>query len=249
LNFTIVLKEFCFNLDRDRCEKLSEKFDVDCIPFLTVLSPSLEIVVSDGVNEIRAAPAEALRKWCQGKRLFWSREPAKDEYVWEDADCNECFLSPLLGSRYGCTNDECKIDLCETCFQKTKHEHPLLKFLFPNQQYSLEKLFESMPYLLDPKKEEQIQTTTILQTTLKFIGFYFSAHWCSPCCQFTPQLAKLYKETDTTSQSFHIIFISSDEDEDSFNKYRSEMPWLAAAFNSGGHLHEYFKTSGMIYFY
>jgi hypothetical protein len=51
LNFTIVLKEFCFNLDRDRCEKLSEKFDVDCIPFLTVLSPSLEIVVSDGVKE------------------------------------------------------------------------------------------------------------------------------------------------------------------------------------------------------
>jgi hypothetical protein len=49
-------------------------------------------------------------------------------------------------------------------------------------------------------------------------------------------------------QSFQIIFLSSDEDEDSFNNYRSEMPWLAAPLNSDEVLNTYFQKSSKIYF-
>jgi nucleoredoxin len=28
----------------------------------------------------------------------------------------------------------------------------------------------------------------------KNIGLYFSAHWCGPCRQFTPQLVKMYEK-------------------------------------------------------
>jgi hypothetical protein len=88
---------FVFNLDPDRCDKLYKKFQADGIPCLIVLSPSLKIIISNGVDEIRTAPEEALRRWCEGRRLFWSRVPRKDEYVWEESHCEGCFLRPLVG--------------------------------------------------------------------------------------------------------------------------------------------------------
>ncbi|CAF3969106.1 unnamed protein product, partial [Rotaria sordida] len=60
----------------------------------------------------------------------------------------------------------------------------------------------------------------------KIIGLYFSAHWCPPCRNFTPILIEFYKKHAETKK-FEIIFISSDNDEDSFNEYYEDMPWLA----------------------
>ncbi|CAF1163296.1 unnamed protein product [Rotaria sordida] len=231
--------------DRDHSKKLGEKFNVNGIPCLVVVSPSLEIITSDGVDEIYGAPKEALRKWSQGKRLFWTREPRNDEYVWEYTNCTECFMKPLVGLRHGCTNKECQIDLCETCLSKNKHEHPLVEYLIPDRQYSLEKLLLSIPYLLDPKTEEKIETKTMLKNDIKSVGFYFSAHWCPPCRRFTPELVEIYKRAQTNSHPFHIIFISCDEDQESFNSYRSEMPWPAAPMNSGAVPAEYFQFSGI----
>jgi thiol-disulfide isomerase/thioredoxin len=237
------------NLDRDRSKTLSEKFEVRGIPTLVVLSSSLETINLDGCDEVRANPEESLRKWSEGKRLFWSREAKEGEYVWEDNNCSECFMKPLIGSRHGYTNQECQIDLCETCFKKTNHEHPFVEYLIPKQKYSLEKLLSSIPYLLNPKKEEKIETKTLLENDVKSVGFYFSAHWCGPCRSFTPELAKIYEESQSNSQPFHIIFISCDQNEESFNEYRSEMPWPAVPFNSDAVLKEYFQVSGKAYFY
>ena len=239
---------FIFSLNPDRCDKLYEKFQTNGIPCLIVLSPLLEIINSNGVDEFLTAPEEVLRKWCEGKRLFWSRVPRKDEYVWEESQCEGCFLRPLVGLRYGCTNYNCQIDYCEKCLSKNKHEHPIVEYLIPKQKYSLEKLLQSIPYLIQSNKQEKIQTKTILENNYKFIAFYFSAHWCQPCREFTPKFVKLYQEIQELCQSFQIIFLSSDEDDDSFNSYRSEMPWLAAPLNSGEVLNTYFQKSGKICF-
>eukprot|EP00735_Rhodelphis_limneticus_P009536 TRINITY_DN2797_c0_g1::TRINITY_DN2797_c0_g1_i2::g.27672::m.27672 TRINITY_DN2797_c0_g1::TRINITY_DN2797_c0_g1_i2::g.27672 ORF type:complete len:422 (+),score=143.17,sp/Q503L9/NXN_DANRE/39.18/1e-95,sp/Q503L9/NXN_DANRE/43.04/3e-40,Thioredoxin_8/PF13905.1/6.3e-31,Thioredoxin_8/PF13905.1/2.5e-31,Thioredoxin_8/PF13905.1/3.2e+03,AhpC-TSA/PF00578.16/1.3e-09,AhpC-TSA/PF00578.16/3.7e-13,Thioredoxin_2/PF13098.1/2e-09,Thioredoxin_2/PF13098.1/1.4e-12,Thioredoxin/PF00085.15/8.8e-06,Thioredoxin/PF00085.15/0.33, len=61
----------------------------------------------------------------------------------------------------------------------------------------------------------------------KYLGVYFSAHWCPPCRKFTPELIKTYNKLKEAGKNFEIIFASSDKDEASFNEYFGEMPWLA----------------------
>ena len=212
---------------------------------MIVLSSSLEIITSDGVDEVRSAPEEALRKYSEGKPLFWSREAKDGEYVWQGVKCSGCFLSPLIGSRHGCTNGECRVDFCQSCFAEKHHEHPLIEYLIPKQQYSLEKLFSSISYLLDPKTEEKHSIKSILENDIKGVALYFSAHWCPPCRTFTPKLAQIYEEAQIKSKSFQILFVSCDRDEESFNNYRAEMPWPASSiYNSTKLLKAYFQLSG-----
>jgi nucleoredoxin len=64
----------------------------------------------------------------------------------------------------------------------------------------------------------------------KYVGLYFSAHWCPPCKMFTPQLAELYKKLVATRSDFEIVFVSSDRDAKAFKEYHAEMPWLAVPY-------------------
>ena len=61
------------------------------------------------------------------------------------------------------------------------------------------------------------------------VMIYFSAHWCPPCRGFTPELVTFYK-TNKEKCNLEIVFASSDRDEESFNKYYSEMPFLGEWF-------------------
>ena len=63
--------------------------------------------------------------------------------------------------------------------------------------------------------------------TAKLIGVYFSAHWCPPCRNFTPVLAKFYDDVNKNGHVFEVIFSSSDQDEKSFKEYLNTMPWIA----------------------
>ena len=73
----------------------------------------------------------------------------------------------------------------------------------------------------------------VFSLTYYFSGLYFSAHWCPPCRSFTPQLAKFYTDFKKEHPSdFEIVFISCDNDEDSFKSYFKEMPWLSLPFDS-----------------
>lgn len=66
----------------------------------------------------------------------------------------------------------------------------------------------------------------------KYVGIYFSAHWCPPCRQFTPKLVNFYnKRKELGHDDFEIIFASSDKDQGQFNEYFGEMPWLAIPLN------------------
>ncbi|CAN1824711.1 Probable nucleoredoxin 2 [Linum perenne] len=65
----------------------------------------------------------------------------------------------------------------------------------------------------------------------KTIGLYFSAQWCLPCEKFTPKLIPIYhKEGNNNEHDFEIVFVSNDRDQDSFNSYYAQMPWLALPF-------------------
>lgn len=65
----------------------------------------------------------------------------------------------------------------------------------------------------------------------KVVGLYFSASWCGPCHRFTPKLVEAYNELALKNADFEVVFVSADEDEESFQKYFSGMPWLAIPFS------------------
>lgn len=64
----------------------------------------------------------------------------------------------------------------------------------------------------------------------KYLGLYFSAHWCPPCRGFTPVLAQWYKTH--LPENMDVVFISSDRDVSQFAGYFEEMPWKAVPYNS-----------------
>merc|ERR1712020_179768 len=62
------------------------------------------------------------------------------------------------------------------------------------------------------------------------ILFYFSAHWCPPCRQFTPMLRDFYEEVDNVE----IVFVSSDRSPEDMLSYMKEShgDWLATEHGS-----------------
>ena len=79
-------------------------------------------------------------------------------------------------------------------------------------------------------KEGEVPVSTALSGK-KYIMLYFSAHWCPPCKQYTPELARAY--TASTKQAeVAIVFVSSDRDQKSFDSYYAEMPFYALPFGA-----------------
>merc|ERR1711865_27952 len=62
------------------------------------------------------------------------------------------------------------------------------------------------------------------------VMLYFSAHWCPPCRQFTPELVARYNRESAAEKKVEVIFISSDKDDSMFKEYFREMPWLSLPF-------------------
>ncbi|CAN6676137.1 unnamed protein product [Malus baccata var. baccata] len=81
----------------------------------------------------------------------------------------------------------------------------------------------------------------------KKLGLYFSASWCGPCKRFTPALVEAYNELSPKGD-FEIVFISADEDDESFKGYFAKMPWLAIPFSDSearDRVDELFKVRGI----
>jgi len=79
------------------------------------------------------------------------------------------------------------------------------------------------------KGGEEVDTATAFEGK-KAVALYFSAHWCPPCRGFTPQLAEWYRNS-LSDKGLEIVFVSSDRDDESFNDYYKDMPWLALPFS------------------
>lgn len=62
------------------------------------------------------------------------------------------------------------------------------------------------------------------------IGLYFGANWFSKCENFTPVLASVYNQLKDKGSKFEVVFVSSDEDQLSFEKFYGTMPWPAIPF-------------------
>ena len=93
----------------------------------------------------------------------------------------------------------------------------------------------TMEALLGPKlvsaTGETIDTSCL--AAKKTVSLYFSAHWCGPCRGFTPELAKAYSEFMAgagESPETEVVFVSWDQDDDSFGEYHKEMPFPAVPF-------------------
>jgi thiol-disulfide isomerase/thioredoxin len=79
-------------------------------------------------------------------------------------------------------------------------------------------------------KDGPVKTAEVLAGK-EAVALYFSAHWCPPCRQFTPQLAQSY-QANLQTKGLEVVFVSSDQDETSFQEYFGSMPWLALPFNA-----------------
>lgn len=88
----------------------------------------------------------------------------------------------------------------------------------------------------------------------KVIGVYFSADWCGPCRQFTPELVSFYEKMNKRrgkKDQFEIIWVSRCRDANSFGQYFTHMGgWLAlpseeALGQRGQMLGDLFKTKGI----
>ena len=66
----------------------------------------------------------------------------------------------------------------------------------------------------------------------KYVGLYFSAHWCAPCKLFTPVLIDTYNKLQEAGQPFEVVFCSLDNDEAEYKEYYGSMPWLSLGFRN-----------------
>mgnify|MGYP003365943247 CR=1 FL=1 len=64
----------------------------------------------------------------------------------------------------------------------------------------------------------------------KTVGLYFSASWSGPCHRFTRKLVDVFNDVSARA-GFEVAFISADRDVESFNKFFSNMPWVAIPFS------------------
>ncbi|PTY01808.1 hypothetical protein DB346_11535 [Verrucomicrobia bacterium LW23] len=77
-----------------------------------------------------------------------------------------------------------------------------------------------------------------VDTQVKYVLVYYSAHWCPPCRMFTPKLVNFYESYKNVAKNkgvpFEVIFVSFDNSENEMEQYAMEtnMSWLAVRYGA-----------------
>lgn len=107
------------------------------------------------------------------------------------------------------------------------------------------------------KKDGTMVPAEMVLREKRVIAFYFSAHWCPHCIQFTPKLIQFYNMiyyrdaasiNHLVNQYLEIVFISQDRDVDEMKAYFGVMgDWLSVPFGSqlGVDLKKMFDIKGI----
>ena len=68
---------------------------------------------------------------------------------------------------------------------------------------------------------------------VKYFGLYYSASWCGPCRQFTPQFIQVYRQLKQQYPEFEVVFVSADRSAGAMRDYMRDdaMPWLALKYD------------------
>jgi nucleoredoxin len=67
----------------------------------------------------------------------------------------------------------------------------------------------------------------------KYYAFYYSASWCGPCRQFTPELVRAYDRLKASHPEFEVVFISADRSAEDMVDYMKgdRMKWTALRYD------------------
>ncbi|GLT36565.1 hypothetical protein SLA2020_308040 [Shorea laevis] len=79
----------------------------------------------------------------------------------------------------------------------------------------------------------------------KTVGLYFAVSSFPPSVSFTPKLVEAYNKLKEQGESYEIVLISLDDEEESFKQSFGDMPWLSLPFKDSrcGKLVRYFELS------
>lgn len=104
------------------------------------------------------------------------------------------------------------------------HTHPI-------PLYFLQKMAASVESLQLSLIDKALDKPEMVLSEKRVTAFLYSASWCPPCRAFSPLLKTVYAEAQAANISFEIVYVSSDEDQDTFDTYRETMPWCAISFD------------------
>lgn len=68
---------------------------------------------------------------------------------------------------------------------------------------------------------------------VRYYALYYSASWCGPCREFTPQLVRAYRELKARHPEFELVFVSADHSAGDMAAYMQHdaMPWPAVNYD------------------